>query len=379
MASTNLRFNSFCGVGELLMTISIVTFLISRYNHNFSINNDRIPYKFLFFFVFINFLGFVFTLFFERQICNDLFYENVIRTFSAYLLNILNALALFLTIKKDEVAYIFKKILVYFNIIYLLTFTTLYSSLVASILDGERFLGYSTNPNQHGVLLVAIPFIAIYLFKNKIIKTWFFILTVLTSSLLTFLIKSDAVYYSFIFSLFLFFLFIMKSFKIEVKFLLILILPTFFYFFIFDSIMVFIETTNNDQGQANVRYILWLNGILAFLESPLIGLGPGSFSGFSRPFESVECHNTIIDLLTNMGLVGLFIYLFFLIKIFKSFYTNNSIFLFLMLFSVIIFSLFHNILRHPTFWLVLITLYNISQNNTFMKSVLKKINPHVRN
>lgn len=354
------------------MTVSIVIFLISRYSLYFSKNIDQIPYKFLFCFFFINFLGFIFTLFFERQICDELFYENVTRTFLAYLLNILNALVLCLTIKKDEAVYILKKILVYFNIIYLLTFVTLYSSVISSILDGERFLGYSTNPNQHGVLLVAIPFISIYLLKNKIIKTWFFVLTLFTSFILIFLIKSDAVYYSFIFSLLLFFLFMLKRLKIEVKFFILLISPLFFYFFIFDLFMVFIETTNNEGDQANVRYVLWLNGILAFLESPLIGLGPGSFSGFSRPFESVECHNTFIDLLTNTGLLGMVFYLFFLAKIFKSFYLKNVISPILMLSSIIIFSLFHNILRHPTFWLLLFILYYISENTNLNKSVVKK-------
>ena len=354
------------------MTISIVFFLFNINNIKFSNTNIQIPYKFLICFVCINFLGFIYAVFFGGKICNDLFYENAIRTFLAYLLSILNASVLFLTIKKDEFAKILKKILVYFNIIYLLTFVTLFLLVISSISNGERFSGYSTNPNQHGVLLVTIPFLAFYLFKNKIIKNWLFVLSIITSSFLAFLIESDAVYYSFIIILFFYFLLIFKKSKIEVKIFLIFFFTLIFYFLIFDSLMLYIDQTNNNGDQANVRYVLWFNGILAFLESPIIGFGPGSFSGFFEPFESVECHNTFIDLLTNTGLLGLVFYLFFLTKIFKSFYSKNVILPLLMLSSIIIYSLFHNILRHPTFWLLLFSLNYISQNTNLNKSVVKK-------
>ncbi len=372
MSTTELRFNSFFGFGELLMIISIVFFLFNLKNKNFSNINIQTPYIFVICFFGLNFLGFIYALFFVREIHSDLFYEGAIRTFVAYSLSILNAFVLFLTVEKNEIDKVLRNILVYFNIVYLLTFTTLYTLLLLSISDGERFFGYSTNPNQHGILLVAIPFLAIYLFKNKVIKSWFFVLSIITSSLLAFLIISDSVYYSIIINLFFYFILIFKKSKIEINFFMILFLFFIFYFLIFDSLMLYIDDTNSNADQASVRFVLWKNGMLAFLESPLIGFGPGAFSGDMHPFELTESHNTFIDLLTNIGLLGLFFYLYLYFKIIKSLFIKNLILPLLMLSSVIVFSFFHNILRHPTFWLILFSLYYISQNGISNKSILKK-------
>ena len=60
-----------------------------------------------------------------------------------------------------------------------------------------------------------------------------------------------------------------------------------------------------DAGQGEIRFTVWLNGLRALAESPLVGWGPGAFSGLHEPFEGFEAHNTLIDWAASTGALGL--------------------------------------------------------------------------
>lgn len=364
MSTTELRFNSFLGIAEILMVLAICVFLLSLFKRTPVNINSKIPFKFLFNFLFINFIGFLYAMFFVDDLRqNDLFYEGAIRTFVAYLLAICNGIALFLTIEKDEIIVVLKKIIFYFNLTYFFTIVTLFPIFLFSVTNGERFFGYATNPNQHGTLLVGIPFLAFYLYNNKYIKLPFFITTLLMSVVIAYAIISDAVFYSIILTIFMFFLLYLKKINLEIKVLLFVFFMLICNFYLIDLLIGYINETNNNADQASVRFTLWLNGILVFLESPLVGFGPGAFSGEFHPFEWTECHNTFIDLLTNGGIIGLFVYLSLNFKVVKKLFFKNNYLAMLILMALIIFSLFHNVLRHPTFWLLIFAIYYLSFND----------------
>ena len=69
--------------------------------------------------------------------------------------------------------------------------------------------------------------------------------------------------------------------------------------------------------------MLYKHGLLAALNSPVVGLGAGVFSGISGPLQQFESHNTFIDLMTNGGIIlsALFYYPF--IRAIVSLYKDN--------------------------------------------------------
>lgn len=108
--------------------------------------------------------------------------------------------------------------------------------------------------------------------------------------------------------------------------------------------------SNADQGGARVTLIL--NGINAWLTSPLFGHGAGAFSGMTVEFQRFEAHNTPIDFLTMGGIPWvLIIYIPIFIYMKKLFQQGNFLALGLLV-GFFIFSTFHFVGRHPIFWVV---------------------------
>jgi len=103
-----------------------------------------------------------------------------------------------------------------------------------------------------------------------------------------------------------------------------------------------------DQG--GTRSSLYINGLIAFSNAPILGYGGGAFAGISIPFEKFEAHNTVIDFATMGGVIlPLIFYLPFLVGFFSSLkkdpIQNAAISAF------IAFSMFHFIGRHPIVWM----------------------------
>jgi len=47
-----------------------------------------------------------------------------------------------------------------------------------------------------------------------------------------------------------------------------------------------------NQDRVGTRLCLWRNAIAVIQYAPLTGMGPGSHSGFTQPFDGQEAHNT---------------------------------------------------------------------------------------
>lgn len=115
---------------------------------------------------------------------------------------------------------------------------------------------------------------------------------------------------------------------------------------VLDGFLSGLQTGNQDSD----REILWRHGIQAWEASPIIGNGPGGWSGISMPFQGTEAHNSYIDWLTIVGLAG---FIPFALSIGTVFRLNVGRHLtsYFALLAILIFASFHFMFRLPIFWL----------------------------
>lgn len=113
-----------------------------------------------------------------------------------------------------------------------------------------------------------------------------------------------------------------------------------------------IEVTLSSGNQDSVRELLWKNGIAAWAERPIIGNGAGAWSGVSAPFQATEAHNSFIDWLTMVGIVGSVPLAIAFASILKLNFRRHIV-SYLCLLSLSVFVLFHFVFRLPPVWLAL--------------------------
>ena len=102
-------------------------------------------------------------------------------------------------------------------------------------------------------------------------------------------------------------------------------------------------------------------------ESPLVGLGPGPFSGWDGPFEGREAHNSFIDWGMSTGAIGLALYLGLLAWTARCALRSGETMPVAMLVSVVLCSVFGYMLRQPDFWMVLVLVLMLSEASIRMR------------
>lgn len=131
------------------------------------------------------------------------------------------------------------------------------------------------------------------------------------------------------------------------------------------------EWRGADEGGA--RLVLYLNGLKAWLDSPLsffLGNGAGNFSGLFGPFGKSEAHNTPIDLLTIGGLVGVLIFYWYPVRFALQAYSSRRAVLFAFYAGLLVFSLFHFVARHPVWWFsIYVVAWTLSHERALRKEV----------
>lgn len=123
-----------------------------------------------------------------------------------------------------------------------------------------------------------------------------------------------------------------------------------------------------DKNKGGVRKTLRDNAIVAWLESPIIGNGPGAHSHLDDPEVKQEAHNLALDILTQTGLVGALLfgalYLWLMIKAYRA----RDPYSLVVLIALMIFSGAHFMLRQPTFSLYMIICAIAVRNGCFTTS-----------
>ena len=117
------------------------------------------------------------------------------------------------------------------------------------------------------------------------------------------------------------------------------------------------EETYSEDGQGDHRFQLWREGIVRAIDSRLLGFGPGAHLIESKtkraPPPNFEAHNTIIDILTQGGFVGVLSLVLLAVTTLVAAFRAHRDALTALLCGLAVFSMFHLIVRHPIFWFVI--------------------------
>ena len=230
----------------------------------------------------------------------------------------------------------------------------------------ERFEGLSLDPNQLTESMFLVPFISLFFVRrvmsDKPKNRFFCILIALacTASSIYVCMTTDSDSFTLAMLVGVVAYLVFETVKVFVmrggnKLVLVADAAGVFYFLTHtDSILAyankFLEETAEDANQFDVRQAVWKNGLKAFLNSPIFGNGPGSFSGRWGPFGGAESHNTYIYIMMDFGLIGIVLLLLLFYNAFKEINYTKSAEIIGAFASFLVFNFFHSFQRMSLFW-----------------------------
>lgn len=120
-----------------------------------------------------------------------------------------------------------------------------------------------------------------------------------------------------------------------------------------------------DQNKAGVRETLWIHAAEAWLQSPIIGHGPGAFSYLEDPARKEEAHNLGFDMLTQVGIAGVLLFAALYLWLIVKAYQARDPYSLAVLIVLMVFSAAHFMLRQPVFSLYMIICALAVKNGSF--------------
>lgn len=351
--ATELRLLGAIGVAEIVAMFYIFLRLIFISRNGCHTNK----YFLMFFYVFFLaiFLGALFSIFNVREV--------YIRDIFAYMYCFVITTLVFQHVGFDKVyAISFLKYFLIVSLLYLFLVDVVAYFYSGFMYEGFRLAGFSSNPNQLA-LLVLVTFNISFIFCKKMMipRLWRVIiytfllyvsLRTVSEALLVAIFLGFVSYFSIRFSIYSFTRTGRLYVLISVMLMINLALSYVASFVSYSPGELYEAININNQGDD--RFTLWFNGLSSLSDSPLFGNGPGAHSGFGGPFEGVEAHNTFIDMLTQVGLVGFTSFIFLSIYVFLKGGRRAIAYSSFVLASVFSFAQFHFILRQPLFWFALV-------------------------
>ena len=174
----------------------------------------------------------------------------------------------------------------------------------------DRFSALSLNPNQLGLVLVPLPFFSYLAARHgtkSIAVAAFEIIVVIVTNYFSFG-KTLFVAWIFFFVPVVFVELVRKG-QIQRLLLIPAAIAAAPYVLYRTTTLLYGFYTGEGargslSGQGEGRLSLWTNGLRAWLDAPILGHGPGSFSGDTAPYQGQEAHNTIIDWMASFGIIG---------------------------------------------------------------------------
>lgn len=228
----------------------------------------------------------------------------------------------------------------------------------------DIFSPFANDYHQFAYFVAPFPFIGLYIYsKEKSITLKILsILGIVLSIDIGLSTTSSTLIASWVISFILFFsiklIESIKKYKDSYSiFIVFFCIFLFTLFFFYHNILDLIADFFNGDSNGGNRIIIWNNAIQAWLHSPIVGLGPGSYSG-EDVFDGYEAHNTFLQILTQGGIVGGIVYIFFVFKMTKMTYVNT--FLLCGVISLIAYGFGINDLRRTVLWFYFILFYFIS-------------------
>ncbi len=244
---------------------------------------------------------------------------------------------------------------------------------------GERVAGYwknlSENRNQFALLVLNMPFIASVFLKKKASSYWRLVTVVMIVLTLAVIVRSDALWLGWFVGGIVTVIFVSmrgkstgiyeyKDLWIGGSLILCAVLIIGYKLWLINVMLESQDTEElapktgvvivaaSEVAQVRSRFELLKNGLDAVALSPLVGFGPGSYSGDKGPFEGREAHNTLIDWATQAGIVGGLLLLSFWFWVLRYVVKYGEAIFIGLIVALGVFACFHYTLRQPLFWLM---------------------------
>lgn len=240
----------------------------------------------------------------------------------------------------------------------------------------NRFSFLSYTANQIALVILVTPFIVLHAYKQHIIPNKVFtIVLFMTALYLGYITRSRALYLAWVVSGVVF-VYLSLWRKISTSFGKILILICFMFLFCGLAFYLYQLYALTPSLENTHRWDLLKAALKVLGNNPIWGLGAGAHVRLpDNPTAYIETHNTYLDLMTQAGFVGLTMYLFILFGVFEKIKKNTL--LVSLLISLSTFTLFHLMIRHPIYWIMMIWLYSEAGKNRFLLQTKPVINQNV--
>jgi O-antigen ligase len=239
---------------------------------------------------------------------------------------------------------------------------------------GVRFSGWAANPNQMALAMVATPFLGWYLCQrsSSLVRKLGYLLGIGFCAAVGITTQSDGLRVAWAAALCVAggFLWYRVTARGRSSWLyishviipvLVLVVAVSYGGAVVEYLSRISEGTYAEGDQGAKRFTLWLNGLAAIAHSPLVGFGPGPFSGLTGPLEGEEAHNSLIDWGMSTGGIGMLLHLALWGWCLWRAIRARSGALLGMSVAIITFSLFSYMLRHPDYWLMLILTLSLTE------------------
>lgn len=245
---------------------------------------------------------------------------------------------------------------------------------------GPRFLGWSQNPNQVALTMLAMPFLGAHLATQSSgwVRRWSVLagLATITVGVAT---RSDALLISWAigavaFALLWWLRLATRGFRRLSSFLLVygaapivaLAAALVMWPNVVERVVRSTEATASEGRQGSTRMVLWKRGLNVLGEDPVFGSGLGPRAG--SPEQPVaEAHNTVIDWGASTGLVGLVAYVGLLGWTAHTVRRARQPALAAGVIAMFCFSMFHFVLRQPIYWFSLLALVGHALTGTSVR------------
>ncbi len=225
---------------------------------------------------------------------------------------------------------------------------------------GPRFSGLSLNPNQTAIFALCGAIIALALIvkspPSKLRPVYFSALAV--NMLLGFITRSDAFMICSVPILFC--VAYLIAFKFTRSLIGTVLLGVFGSLLVITAVAIvtpdffrnavaLVNATFSTGNQDSDRAILWQNGIAAWQYRPIFGNGAGAWSGMG-PFQAIEAHNSFIDWLSMVGLVGTAPLAYCILSLLRLNFRQHVVSI-MGCVALLTFFMFHFVFRLPPVWL----------------------------
>ena len=190
-------------------------------------------------------------------------------------------------------------------------------------IEGYRFSLGEINPIWYGRILGVIIISLLYIYATHTSKIrYFFIVFIFPAMLLMLYTGSRGPLLSLTFSLILF-LFLCNNIRLSRRLLLFIFLGTFFIILVYNFIPQHLKHKfmSYDDENVAIRLIYFPSSIIHFSKNLLVGVGTGGYEAEAFLIERSSFrkypHNIILEIIAEMGLFGLSLFVYFIFLVYK--------------------------------------------------------------